>query len=81
MIQIDDFYVKPQVRKLKIGHNLIEHLCLIAEKKNIGRLNVWCIKDNIIGQNFYQKIGAQKRDRIDVYSLQVIDFLKNKVMS
>jgi ribosomal protein S18 acetylase RimI-like enzyme len=77
MIQIDDLYVSPEFRKAKIGHNLISELCLIAHNKNIGRLNVWCVKDNVIGQNFYQKIGAEKRDHIDVYSIQVNNFLAN----
>lgn len=77
MIQIDDLYVSPQARQAKIGQNLIHKLCLIAEEKNIGRLNVWCVKDNMIGQNFYRKIRAEKRDHIDVYSIQVNNFLED----
>ncbi len=71
MIQVDDLYVSPAFRNLKIGQNLIYQLALIAKNKNIGRLNVCCVKDNVQGQNFYQKIGAEKRDFIDVYSIQV----------
>ncbi|AHE66841.1 GNAT family N-acetyltransferase [Legionella oakridgensis] len=75
MIQIDDLYVSPEVRNAKIGSNLIYQLALIAKNKNIGRLNVWCVKDNVQGQNFYQKIGADKIDFIDVYSIQVTNLL------
>lgn len=77
MVQIDDLYVSPAYRNAKIGHNLIYQLALIAKSKNIGRLNVWCVKDNEQGQNFYQKIGAEKRDFIDVYSIQVAELLMN----
>jgi len=71
MIQIDDLYVSPLHRKAKIGHHLIHELATIAKSKNIARLNVWCVKDNEQGQNFYKKIGAEKRDGIDVFSIQV----------
>ncbi|MBA2709871.1 MAG: GNAT family N-acetyltransferase [Tatlockia sp.] len=75
MIQVDDLYISPEFRNAKIGFNLIYQLTLIAKDKNIGRLNVWCMKDNMPGQNFYQKIGAEKRDFIDVYSIQVHNLL------
>lgn len=75
MIQVDDLYISPEFRNAKIGYNLIYQLALIAKNKNVGRLNVWCMKDNVLGQNFYQKIGAEKRDFIDVYSIQVASLL------
>lgn len=34
------------------------------------------MKENIQGQDFYQKIGAVKRDFVDVYSLQVSTFIE-----
>lgn len=75
MIQVDDLYVSPEFRNVGIGSSLIYQLATIAKNKNIGRLNVWCMKDNLQGQNFYQKIGAEKRDFIDVYSIQVDSLL------
>ena len=75
MIQVDDLYIRPEVRNAKIGYNLIYQLALIAKDKNIGRLNVWCMKDNTQGQNFYRKIGADKRDFIDVFSIQIDNFI------
>jgi GNAT superfamily N-acetyltransferase len=71
MIQIDDLYVNPEYTRAKIGHELLKKVASIAKTKDIGRLNVWCVKDNKIGQNFYKKIGAEKRDHIDIYSIQV----------
>ncbi|CDZ78990.1 ribosomal-protein-alanine acetyltransferase [Legionella massiliensis] len=71
MIQVDDLYVSPEHRGAGIGQNLLHQLALIAKEKQIGRLNVWCMKDNEVGQRFYQRIGAEKRDFVDVYSIQV----------
>ncbi len=70
MIQVDHLYVSPEFRNAKIGFNLLYQLTLIAKSRNIGRLNVWCMKDNLPAHDFYQKVGAEKRDFIDVYSIQ-----------
>lgn len=75
MIQIDDLYVSPEYRNAKVGYNLVYQLALIAKKKNIARFNVWCVKDNEQGQKFYQKVGGDKLDFIDVYDVQVAEFL------
>ncbi len=76
MIQVDDLYVKPAWRKSGIGQNLILHLARIAENWKIGRINAWCVGDNIRGQNFYRKMAAEKRDFVDIYSMQVENLLK-----
>lgn len=78
MIQIDDLYVSPEHRKQNIGQNLIYQLALIAKHKNISRLNAWCVKDNVQGQSFYKKIGAEKRGFVDIYSIGITQFLLNK---
>ncbi len=71
MIQIDDLYVHPQFRRAGVGLQLLKEIASIAKINNVGRLNAWCVKDNDIGQNFYQKIGAVKRDFIDIYSIDI----------
>lgn len=75
LIQIDDLYVSPEYRNAKVGYNLIYQLALIAKRKNIARFNVWCVKDNEQGQKFYQQIGGNKLDFIDVYDIQVTQLL------
>lgn len=79
MIQIDDLYVSPEYRKQNIGQNLIHQLALVAKSKNISRLNAWCVKDNVQGQNFYKKIGAEKRDFVDIYSIPIAQFLQKRI--
>lgn len=71
LIQIDDLYVSPEYRNAKIGQKLMHQLALIAKCRNISRFNVFCVKDNIQGQNFYQKIGGEKLEFLDIYKIQV----------
>ena len=67
LIQIDDLYVHPNFRRQTIGEKLIEALTKIAHQSGISRIELWCVKNNDTGQNFYQKMGAQKLSHIDVY--------------
>jgi GNAT superfamily N-acetyltransferase len=71
MLHIDDLYVRPEYRKTKIAYQLIQRLAKIAESKNIHRINVWCMRNNSLGQHFYQSIGCQKLDYVDVFSVPV----------
>ncbi len=71
LMQLDDIYVKPEWRKSGIGQSLLIHLAHIGKKQGIGRINAWCLKDNEQGQNFYRKIGAEKREWVDIYSIQI----------
>ncbi len=75
MIQIDDLYVHPDYRQMRLGQKLIRTLAQIAKNKGIERINVFCMKDNLQGQNFYQKLGAEKLDFMDVYKILVPDLL------
>ncbi len=51
LIHVDDLYLSSEYRNLGIAQNFFYQLTLIAKDKNIGRLNVWCVKDNELGQN------------------------------
>jgi ribosomal protein S18 acetylase RimI-like enzyme len=77
IIQVDDIYVAPEYRKAKIGYKLIHALAVIAKRKNIECFNIWCVKNNEEGQGFYQKLGGQKLDFIDVYEIGITEFLAN----
>jgi ribosomal protein S18 acetylase RimI-like enzyme len=71
LIQIDDIYTIPAHREEGIGQKFIEELSVIARNKNINRIEVWCLKNNILGQNFYKKMGGIKLDTIDVFRIPI----------
>jgi GNAT superfamily N-acetyltransferase len=73
---MDHLYVKPEWRKSGIGQSLLFHLAQVAKEQGVGRINAWCIKANEQGQNFYRKIKAEKRDFVDIYSMQVANLLQ-----
>jgi len=72
-IHIDDFYVKPEFRQYGLGKGLLNTVVQVAKNAGINRLELWCLKDNSLGQTFYQKQGWEKLDRMDIYELSVAD--------
>jgi ribosomal protein S18 acetylase RimI-like enzyme len=76
LIQIDDLYVKPEYRRKNIGLAFLQKLALIAENNGAGRMEVDCMKENEIGQAFYQKLNGFKKDFIDIYRFYPKDLLE-----
>jgi ribosomal protein S18 acetylase RimI-like enzyme len=70
-IQIDDLYIQPQYRRQKIGENFIKELTKIALERHISRIELWCVKENALGQAFYKDLGARKLDHIDVFRFEL----------
>lgn len=68
---IDDLFIKPAYRQMGIGKALLKVLAKKAKEKQIARIELWCLKENALGQAFYQQLGAQKMDNLDVYRFQV----------
>lgn len=75
LLYIDDIYVKPEYQRLGVGKKLIRYLASIALQKDIARIEVDCMKDNIAGQTFYEKLDGFKKDFIDIYRLDVKSLL------
>jgi ribosomal protein S18 acetylase RimI-like enzyme len=72
-LHIDEIYVSSEHRQAKIGQHLIHHVAQIAKAKNIERIKLYCVKDNDIGQKFYQKIGGKKLEFLDIYKIYLDD--------
>lgn len=73
MIQIDDLYIKPEHRRSGLGQKTLVKIGQIAKEKGILRIELWCLKNNSISQDFYKKYNAKKIDHIDVFRLYVKD--------
>ncbi len=77
LLHIDDFYIKPAFRQYGLGKRLLAAVGNIAKECGIDRLELWCLKDNTLGQIFYQKCGGEKLDYVDVYCLTVDQLMAN----
>lgn len=69
LIHIDDLYIKPVFRQYGLGKRLLAAVGNIAKECGIDRIELWCLKDNTLGQAFYQKMGGEKLNYLDVYCL------------
>jgi GNAT superfamily N-acetyltransferase len=68
---IDDLFIKPEYRQMGIGKALLKALAKKAQEKQIARIELWCLKANAPAQAFYEQLGAQKMDNLDVFRFQV----------
>lgn len=58
-LYLEDFYVKPEYRKEKIGQKLFAEVVNLANTEGANRME-WLVLDwNELGLNFYKKIGAK----------------------
>jgi ribosomal protein S18 acetylase RimI-like enzyme len=79
LLYIDDLFVKEKYRRQNIGQNLLHELSIIAKSLGITRIEVYCMKDNEIGQAFYRKAKGHLIDIADLYKFDV-DQLTKKPM-
>ena len=59
MMEVHALYVLPEYQRYGIGKMLMNHAISIANSHNISKLNWFALKDNVIGNSFYQKIGGK----------------------
>lgn len=76
MLHIDDLYIKPAFRQYGLGKRLLGAIGSIAKECGIERVELWCLKDNLLGQTFYQKCGGERLNYLDVYCLTVDNMLQ-----
>jgi ribosomal protein S18 acetylase RimI-like enzyme len=73
LLQVDDLYIKPEYRRHGLGEKILKVIAQIAKEKGILRIEMWCGKNNLIEQSFYQKHNALKIDYLDVFRFYVKD--------
>lgn len=66
-IYLEDLYIKPQMRGKGLGKIFLSYLAKLAEERNCGRLEWWCLDWNESSINFYKKLGAESMDDWTVY--------------
>jgi len=56
-VYVDHFYIKPDCRRLGLGKRFLEELKKTLKEHKVNRMEVWCMKTNKIGNEFYKKNG------------------------
>lgn len=68
-IYIEDIYIRQQYRGKGYGKALLKHICHLAQKRNCGRVEWWCLDWNKPSIDFYLKLGAEAMSDWTVYRL------------
>ena len=68
-IYIEDLYVRPAHRKKGYGKALFRHIARLARDEGYGRLEWACLDWNQPSIDFYQALGAQKKDEWKLFRL------------
>ena len=66
-IFIDDLFICPEFRGKGYGKELLKEMSKIALKRECGRLEWLCLRDNTPSMNFYQHMGAKMTNECVVY--------------
>ena len=59
IMEVHALYVLPEYQRFGIGKQLMNQAISIAKSHNIPKLNWFALKDNVVGNSFYQKIGGK----------------------
>lgn len=78
-IYLEDLYVKPEARGLRIGQKMLAYLAQLAKERKCGRLEWSVLNWNESAISFYEKLGAKAMDEWTVYRVtgQELDALAN----
>lgn len=68
-IYLEDLYVRPEWRGRGIGKALLDYLLQLAQARNCGRLEWWCLDSNNPAIEFYKKNGAVPMSDWTVYRI------------
>ena len=68
-LHLDDLFILPRYQGQGIGNKVLSYLSKIAEERQCARFEWWALKTNEAAASFYQSIGADKVEEIDVFRL------------
>lgn len=79
-IYIEDIFVKDSFRGRGFGSAILKHICCIAQQRNCGRVEWWCLDWNKPSIDFYLNLGAEAMTDWTVYRLnkEQIDAIASK---
>ncbi len=75
-IYIEDIYVRAEHRGKGYGKTLLKHVCKIAQERDCGRVEWWCLDWNKPSIDFYLKLGAEAMTDWTTYRLNKAEIEK-----
>lgn len=69
-LYLEDLYIKKEYRSKGYGKKLLLELAAIANERDCGRLDWWCLDWNKDAINFYKKLGAIPMDEWTTFRLE-----------
>lgn len=75
-IHLEDLYIDEEFRHHGIGKKAIQHLCKIATKNNMERIERTCLKWNKNAYNFYLSLGAIPQNERETFRLTTENITK-----
>jgi GNAT superfamily N-acetyltransferase len=80
-IYLEDLYVKEAYRSMGFGKRILAFLAKLAQERNCGRLEWWCLDWNESSIGFYKSLGSVPMDQWTVYRLQgeALDQMANRM--
>lgn len=58
-IYLEDLYIRKEFRKRGFAKEVFKYLARICKEKDLKRMEWVCLRDNDLGINFYEKLGAK----------------------
>lgn len=68
-IYLEDLYVRPELRGLGLGRDLLAELAALCVERGYGRLEWWVLDWNAPAIGFYNSLGAREMDEWTVRRL------------
>lgn len=68
-IYLEDLFVKPTMRSMGFGKQMLSHLAKIAVKNNCGRMEWSVLNWNTKAIQFYEQLGSKAMDEWTIYRL------------
>ena len=68
-IYLEDIYIQPEMRGRGFGKAMLGHLARMALERGCGRLEWWCLDENIPSIEFYRSLDAEAMEDWTVHRL------------
>jgi GNAT superfamily N-acetyltransferase len=68
-LYLEDLYIRPEFRGTGYGKAMLSYLANVANERNCGRLEWWCLDENKPSIEFYKGLGAESMEEWTVYRM------------